>query len=104
MTYTSKVSPSHGRGHRFNPCIAHHHFNDLARVQRLEIHPNRQDSAYISGTWNGNPCEIRAVGSGDVRPLAQPQGTVSHAHVADAAGCCYSRATVLPGVVTGGQP
>jgi hypothetical protein len=35
-----------------------------------------------------------------VRGLS-PQGTVSHAHVADAAGGCFPRATVLTGVVTG---
>jgi hypothetical protein len=60
MTYADKVRPSHGRGRRFDPCIAHHVFNDLANSPQSLI---RHKVAHKGGTWHADPCEIRAKGS-----------------------------------------
>jgi MFS superfamily sulfate permease-like transporter len=58
----------------------------------------------ISKTYRSAKETVASSVSGTVATFVRglpPQGTVSHAHVADVVGLRSPRATVLPGVVTG---
>jgi hypothetical protein len=53
--------PSHGRGHRFNPCRAHHHFRRKAG-NIIPPKPTNRNLSEANGTFARlDPCKIRAL-------------------------------------------